>query len=147
MTLLYCSVFFAAMAVPERHRFEWAVLAVLAALTWFNKEAFDHNGSALYYVRAFLTFGAAIALSRVGTFLGYYQASILLLTLLAYCALAYRAAEGSLYASVIFQYKEAIYALVMGQFIGVLPTLRGLYCDLTSSGRFSRKHISGSTRT
>lgn len=146
MTLLYCSAFFAVMAVPKRHRFEWAVLAVLAALTWFNKEIFDHNGSALYYVRAFLTFGAAIALSRAGTFLGYYQAAILLLTLIAYCVLAYRTAEGTLYASVILEYRESIHALVMGQFIGVMPAIWDCYRRLNSSGRTGRQYLSGDKR-
>lgn len=134
------------MAVPERHRVEWAVLAVLMVLLWCNKEMLDRNGSALYLVRGFLLFASALLLSLSRSALGFYQAIILLCILITYAALAYDVAAGR--DILIYNNFEAwTHGLVACQLIGVFPTLRDLYCDLNSSGRFSRKHLPGSTGT
>lgn len=146
MYLLYCSVLFAVMAVPKRHRVEWAVLAVLTAATWFNKEMLDRNGDALYILRASLTFIAAILLVRTRSTLGFYQAIILLCVLLAYGASAYDVAIGK-DVLIYSNFRAWIHGLVACQLIGIFPTVWDIFRDLTSSGRTGGQHLPRRKRT
>lgn len=146
MYLLYCSLSFLLFSIPKKHRYEWLVLASLAFLTWFNKEIFDHSGLTLYYVRAMLTFIAAYLLVLRLTLLGFYQACILLLTLIVYMILAFYVAENTIYI-IRDSYKATVYVLVKCQFIGFISTIWCCYHDyITNNDAFS-KYLQGTERT
>ena len=145
MYLIYCAIVFAVMAVPKRHRFEWAVLAVLMVLLWGNKELLGKNGDALYVIRASLVCVAAFLLASRQSFIGFYQAIILLCFLIAYAALAYDIAAGEdllIYSS----FGAWVHGLVACQLIGVFPTVWDCCHRLYSSGRVGRKYLPRSER-
>ena len=133
------------MATPKRHRFEWAVLAVLMLLLWGNKEILDRNGEALYYVRASLVFTGAILLARARSFIGFYQAIILLCILTAYGALSYDMMRGE-HILIYNTFGDWIHGFVVCQLLGVLPDLRTIYRDYSPSLNAWVKHISGNQR-
>ena len=140
MYLLFCAVVFALMAIPERHRYEWAVLAVLVILLWCNKEMLDRNGDALYFVRASLVFVGASLLVRRRSFIGFYQAVILLCILGAYGALAYDMAHGE-HILIYDSFGDWIHGFVACQLLGVLPDLWTTYRRHNPSGGTGRQHL------
>jgi CDP-diglyceride synthetase len=146
MYLLYCAAAFALMAVPKRHRFEWAVLAVLMVLLWCNKEIFDKNGVAVYAIRASLVLAGSMFLLVPKSLIGFYQSIILLCVLIVYGALAYDVAIGRDFL-IYNNFETVIYGLVACQFLGVFPTIWDCYRDHYSSGRARGKHISRIKRT
>jgi CDP-diglyceride synthetase len=146
MYLLYCAAAFALMAVPKRHRHEWAVLAVLMVLLWCNKELFDKNGVAVYAIRASLVLSGSMLLLVPKSLIGFYQAIILLCVLMVYGALAYDVAIGKDFL-IYNQFETVIYGLVACQFLGFLPTIWAVYRDLYPSDRPRRKHIPRIKRT
>ncbi len=138
MYLLYCAIIFAVVAIPERHRFEWSVLAILMVLLWCNKELLDRNGDALYIIRASLAFVGAMFLLLPKSLIGFYQAVILLAILAAFGALSYDVARGENFL-IYNNYETVTYGLVICQLIGILPSVWASYRDrYPSSGLASR---------
>lgn len=128
MYQLCLAALFASLAVYRPHRYEWGVLAILLLSTWTNTIVFSNNDIELYFIRAVLTTLACTALILRGSTLSMYQSVILLLTLLAYGALAIDVAQGE--RVLIYNHYEAIiYGLVIFQLIGVYPTIRAGYSD------------------
>ncbi len=133
--LLVCSVVFAAMSTFRHGRTEWRTLAAASFLEWLATQTLDYTGIALFWAVSSIAFFGASALCFQRSLLGYYQASILAMTLCAYWLVEYDAANGT---SIIYDnYKAVIYGLVGCQFLGAFPTLRAAYRDL-APGRGSR---------
>ena len=109
-------------------------------LLWGNKEILGRNGEALYYVRASLVFTGAILLARARSFIGFYQAIILLCILTVYGALAYDIAHGE-HILIYNTFGDWIHGLVVCQLLGVLPDLRIVYRDYSPSLDAWVKHL------
>ena len=125
--LALCGLFLL-LAIHPSHRREWLVVACVTFLVWVNTEAFHHNDPRLYWNRAIVTFVGAGWLCWYRSFTGYYHASIYLLTLITYGALAFDVSQGR--HILIYNYYEAVvYGLVGCQLIGTFPTLRAAYHD------------------
>lgn len=140
MYLLCCAILFALLSAYKPHRYEWGVLAIVTLLVSINAALLDHNGSALYWNRAVITFVGAMLLMRRKTTLGFYHSIILLTTLCAYGILAYHVADGT-HGAIRELYKATIYGLVGCQFIAVFPTIWAVYRDHRSDCRAWLVHL------
>jgi hypothetical protein len=97
------------------------VVAVVYFAEWVNVQSFDLDNQCLYLSRSVIVFSGAIALCSNRTLLGYYQASVLAMTLCAYLLVEYDAGHGT---NLIYDnYEAVIYGLVGCQFIGSFPTI------------------------
>ena len=129
--MLLCISFFLAMSAFKSQCREWLSLALITALIWANSQIFDHNSDILYWNRAAITFAGAYYLCSIKSFLGYYQAFIYALTLLAYTALAYDVSQGR-DILIYNNYEAVIYGLVICQIFGVFTTIRACHLDIYS---------------
>ncbi len=122
------------MSILRHGRTEWRVLAGVSLSEWSSAHIFAESWSALYWSASAIAFAGAFFLSLQRSLLGYYQASILAMTLCAYWLVEYDAWNGT---NIIYDnYETVIYGLVGCQFLGVFPTLWSAYRDL-ASGRGS----------
>ena len=88
----------------------------------------------LYKLVPTVTFVGAVVLCIPRTTLGFYHSIILLVTLVAYAALAYDVAHG-MHILIYNNYEATIYGLVGCQLIAIFPTIRLAYRDYHSDIR------------
>ena len=123
--LLFSGVLFLILSKITNNKTEWLVIAVLSFLLLANKSLFDRNGEILYYVRGFATSIAAIYLMTRLTVMGFYQGFILILSVVAYLALAYDISQHK-HVLIYNNYGAVIHGLVFCQFLGVFPFIRNI---------------------
>lgn len=145
MYLLTCSALFALASFYKPIRSECLILWAISLITGLLPHIMSIEGNNLYWTRAIVTTIGAIFLCGCRSLLGFYQASIYLLTLLVYAALAFDVAQyqqwvnsgsvGLEPSSLVWgdRYKGLIHGLVMCQFIGFLPSLSAYIVSVFSS--------------
>jgi hypothetical protein len=129
--LLLCVLAFALLSL---HRREWIVLCVMTLCNFAITCVYDNTDQVLYQLVPIVTFAGAGALCLFKTNLGFYQAAVLLVTLVAYAALAFDVSQGR-HILIYNNYEAVIYGLVGCQFAAIFPALRSAYRHLDSSGR------------
>ncbi len=127
------ALFLVLAGIHRPHRFEWGVLSCLLFSTWVNTIVYGVDDSELYVIRSTMTMFAALVLIWRCTNLAIYQAIVLIITLLAYGALAYDVSQGQ-HILIYNNYEAAIYGIVACQLFGIYPTLRDCYSDHLTSG-------------
>ena len=100
----------------------------------------------LYKLVPTVTFVGAVVLCIPRTTLGFYHSIILLVTLVAYAALAYDVAHG-MHILIYNNYEATIYGLVGCQLIAIFPTIRLAYRDHHSDIRAWLVNLQRVTRT
>ena len=144
--LVVCAVLFGALAIYRPHRKEWLTLCVVTVLNFILTCVLTNEDPLLYKIVPTVTFVGAVVLCIPRTTLGFYQAIVLLATLVTYAALAYDVAHGR-HILIYNNYEAFIYGLVGCQLIGVFPTLRAAHRDFNSSRRVGLVNIQGHNRT
>lgn len=133
-------ILFAALSAYRPHRSVWATLACVSAAELVAWGVCSPQEAPLYVIRATAALLGGLALCQIGSRLAFYQASVLLLTLVAYLALSIDVAAGE--HVLIYNYFEAvIYGLVALQLVGVFPTIRDSFILRDSSSPVSMGHL------
>ena len=140
--LLGCSLLFFVIANYSNDKYEWLTIALLSLALLCNKEYFNNTEDALYYTRSLLSFCAAKVLISKHTRLSLYQAFIQMIILFSYAALAYDVANNK-HIIIYNNFEAVIHALVVCQFIGVIPELRNSICNIFSISFSRHKHNKG----
>lgn len=132
--LALCAVLFGVLAIYRPSRIEWLTLCVVTVINFVLTCVLSNEDPMLYKLVPTVTFVGAVVLCIPRTTLGFYHSIILLVTLVAYAALAYDVAHG-MHILIYNNYEGFIYGLVGCQLIAVLPTLWSAYCDYNSNIR------------
>ena len=119
---LLLAVAFASLAKIHRIRQACIVLCLLNVSLLFITLFCDKNGDTLYLLRAVASTICALVLCVPRTVIGFYQATIQLLILCSYAALAYDVSQQE--SIIIYNnYEMVIYGLVACQFVGIFGAL------------------------
>jgi len=144
--LLCISALFLVLSKYEKHRTPWLILCVMSFALWVNVQLCDVEGVVLYWHRALIVTAAGVLLLKNASVLAFYQAIVLLATLVTYAALAYDVAHGR-HILIYNNYEAFIYGLVGCQLLGIFPTLWAAYRDFNSSRRAGLVNIQRYNRT
>ena len=147
MSYLLCVAFltFILSLIYKPHRTVWLLISGMSFLLWANVHMFDPQGVVLYWHRAIIVTITGGLLIRHGSWLGFYHSIILLVTLVAYAALAYDVAHG-MHVLIYNNYEATIYGLVGCQLIAIFPTIRLAYRDHHSDIRAWLVNLQRATR-
>lgn len=116
---------FVAFAIAKpKHRKAWCILAACAFLEGVVATVFASDWLTRQALRACVVFAAGYALCYIHTSFSLYQAAVLLLTLLAYLALALDVYAFRSPVLVHSEFKGIIHGLVVAQFVGFGISLR-----------------------
>lgn len=129
--LLLCAILFSALALHKAHRTEWSILAVMTFVNFILTCVLSSEGEILYVLVPVVTSAGAMSLCSRRTTLGFYQAIILFVTLIAYGALAFDISRGE-HVLIYNNYEAVIYGLVGCQLVGIFPTIWAAYRDFTA---------------
>ncbi len=131
---LICAAAFYSLSKLKRDAGAWRILAAVAVGEWLSLSALGGHEVVVHFAVSAVAFAGALALCSRRSLLGYYQASILAMTLCSYWLVEYDAWNGT---NIIYDnYETVIYGLVGCQFVGSFPTLWAAYRDI-ASGRGS----------
>ena len=122
------------MAIYRPSRIEWLTLCVVTVINFVLTCVLSNEDPMLYKLVPTVTFVGAVVLCIPRTTLGFYHSIILLVTLVAYAALAYDVAHG-MHILIYNNYEATIYGLVGCQLIAIFPTIRLAYRDYHSDIR------------
>lgn len=113
----------------KNHRSIWLIVSACMFLQWVNVQFTDVEGVCRYWNRAaIVTVSGVCLLVRPRSWMTFYHSIILLVTLVAYAALAYDVAHG-MHILIYNNYEATIYGLVGCQLIAIFPTIRLAYRD------------------
>ena len=126
--LALCAVLFGVLAIYRPSRIEWLTLCVVTVINFVLTCVLSNEDPMLYKLVPTITFVGAVVLCIPRTTLGFYHSIILLVTLVAYAALAYDVAHG-MHILIYNNYEATIYGLVGCQLIAIFPTIRLAYRD------------------
>ncbi len=148
MSYLLCVAFLtlALGLMYEPHRDVWLLVGGMSFLLWLNVHLFDPEGVVLYWHRGIIVTVTGTLMLRHGSWLSFYHSIILLVTLVAYAALAYDVAHG-MHVLIYNNYEAVIYGLVACQLIAVLPTVWAIYRDYHSDSRARLVNLQRYTRS
>ena len=130
--LLCLSIMFLCLSVHKPHRFEWLTMCVVMFLSWVNVVFYVPTDDALYWNRAIIVTLAGLMLVWRCSILSIYNAVILFMTLVAYCALAFDVSQ-SKHILIYDNYEGVIYGILAFQLISIFPTLRAIYHNFDSN--------------
>lgn len=133
MVGLFCSLIWLLLARLTR-RVEWSIMCVVTVLVIANATLLNHNDPQLYINRSLITVFGALILCVFSTTLGFYQAIIYLLTLVAYGALQYDVDNGR-HILIYNHYEVVIHGLIVCQFIPLLPKAPNIIRDTITNSR------------
>lgn len=135
--LLLCTIIFLSLALYRR---EWLILAMMTYCNYLLTVVYSSADPMLYKLVPVVTCIGALRLCWYRTTLGFYHAIILLLTLIAYAALAFDVSQGR-HILIYNNYEAVIYGLVACQFVAVLPAIRATYHYFTAGRRTGLENI------
>ena len=134
------------LAIYRPSRIEWLTLCVVTVINFVLTCVLSNEDPMLYKLVPTVTFVGAVGLCIPRTTLGFYHSIILLVTLVAYAALAYDVAHG-MHILIYNNYEATIYGLVGCQLIAIFPTIWLAYSDYHSDIRAWLVNLQRVTRT
>ena len=143
--LALCAILFGVLAIYRPSRIEWLTLCVVTVINFVLTCVLSNEDPMLYKLVPTVTFVGAVVLCIPRTTLGFYHSIILLVTLVAYAALAYDVAHG-MHILIYNNYEATIYGLVGCQIIAIFPTIRLAYRDYHSDIRAWLVNLQRATR-
>ena len=137
--LLCLSVLYLMLSIVKINQRVWLLLSLLYFCLWINTILFEPSDDRLYLVRSVITLVIALTLLKKETILSLYHSSILWLTLLAYCLLAFDVSQG-VNVCIYNKYEEVMYGIIILQLLGSFTTIRAGISDFFTNGNVKFWH-------
>lgn len=135
--------FVAFAIIQPKHRKAWLILAACALSEGINAQVFATDWLPRQAVRGCIVFAAGYALCYIKSMFSLYQAVVLLVTLIAYAALALDVYGFRAPVLIANGYKGFIHGLVVAQFMGLFVALLGDCATAGAGGKTRIKNLRG----